>query len=96
MPLATVIDVFLVGTLGGTLLEVVHWWNFRRRNVRQLPKYAKSVRYWVITVLMALSGGVLTIIYRMYVFNVRKMKHSWCEILFVVPPDTNSGDKVPS
>ena len=62
MPLTSVIDVFLVGTLGGVLLELVHWWNLRRRNPR-FPKYAKSVSYWAITLLIALGGGVLAVVY---------------------------------
>ena len=62
MPLTTFIQVFLVGSLGGCLLEIVHWWNLRRRNPR-FPKYARSLFYWLVTVLMALSGGLLAVLY---------------------------------
>jgi hypothetical protein len=61
MPLESYIGVFLVGTAGGILLEFLHWWNIRKRN--EFPKYARSVRYWVITAGMALVGGLLALFY---------------------------------
>ena len=62
MPLTSATEVFLVGTLGGVLLELVHWWNLRRRNPR-FPRYAKSAFYWVVTLLMAVVGGALSVFY---------------------------------
>ena len=62
MPLTSIQEVFLIGSLGGVLLELVHWWNLRRRNPR-FPKYARAVGYWVITGLMAIAGGAVTVFY---------------------------------
>ena len=62
MALTTMLSVFAVGALGGALLELIHWWNLRRRNSR-LPKYAKSPFYWAVTVLMALAGGAVSVFY---------------------------------
>ena len=62
MALTSVSQVFFVGVLGGVLLELVHWWNLRRRNPG-FPQYAKSALYWVVTVLMALAGGILAVLY---------------------------------
>lgn len=55
-------EVFLVGTLGGALLELIHWWNLRRRNFR-FPRYARSPFYWIVTALMMLAGGGVSWLY---------------------------------
>ena len=62
MSLTSMIDVFIAGTFGGLLLELLHWWNLRRRNTR-FPQYARSPFYWGITLLMAAAGGVLAVAY---------------------------------
>lgn len=62
MPLTGIGEVFLAGALGGVLLELVHWWNLRRRNPR-FPKYARSWFYWLVTGLMALAGGAIAVFY---------------------------------
>jgi hypothetical protein len=53
--------VFVLGCLGGSLLEVLRWWQLRER--QQLPIYARSVRYWAITVVMILLGGGVATLY---------------------------------
>jgi hypothetical protein len=55
------LQVFLVGLSGGIVLEVLHWYNLRRDE--HLPAYVKSVFYWVITIIMALIGGGLALLY---------------------------------
>jgi hypothetical protein len=62
MPLDSYVGVFLVGTAGGALLELLHWWNIRKRS-DEFPKYARSPKYWIITAAMALVGGLLALIY---------------------------------
>jgi hypothetical protein len=42
MPLESYLNVFLVGTVGGAVLEFLHWWNILKTN-SNFPKYAKSL-----------------------------------------------------
>lgn len=63
MPLTTTVSVFAVGALGGAFLELIHWWNLRRRNASRFPTYARSPFYWIITVLMVLAGGAVSVFY---------------------------------
>ena len=62
MPLTSAIEVFIAGTFGGVLLELMHWWNLRRRKTR-FPEYARSPFYWSVTLLMAAAGGLLAVVY---------------------------------
>jgi hypothetical protein len=50
-----------IGLAGGVLAEILHWWNLRED--RQLPDYAKSPKYWIITLAMILAGAFITWIY---------------------------------
>jgi hypothetical protein len=50
-----------IGFAGGIVAEILHWWNLRED--KQLPEYAKSLKYWIITVAMILTGGFVTWIY---------------------------------
>jgi len=50
-----------IGLAGGVLAELLHWWNLRED--KQLPDYAKSPMYWIITAGMILAGGFVTWIY---------------------------------
>jgi hypothetical protein len=61
MALTTSMQVFLVGTAGGVLLELLHWYALRRDG--RLPDYAYSAFYWGISAVMALAGGVLAWLY---------------------------------
>lgn len=54
-------QVVIAGCFGGLLAESVKWYRLRER--RRLPLYAKSPRYWIITVIMALLGGILSAMY---------------------------------
>jgi hypothetical protein len=53
--------IFGVGCGGGLIAELLHWWNLRESP--QLPAYAKSPFYWVITIAMILMGGFMAWIY---------------------------------
>lgn len=61
MTLETVWAVFLVGTLGGFALELLHWYALRRRG--RLPTYGKSPFYWMVTAGMMVLGGVVAVLY---------------------------------
>lgn len=62
MPLTSYLEVFIVGVIGGGVLELLHWWTLRRRNPR-FPKYARSFFYWAVTLLMVLAGGTVAVFY---------------------------------
>jgi hypothetical protein len=47
-----------VGSCGAIIAEILHWYRIARRG--RWPKYAGSWRYWLITVLVILAGGVVT------------------------------------
>ena len=57
MTLTSAMQVFLVGTAGGVLLEVLHWYGLRRDG--SLPDYARRPFYWIVSAVMALTGGAL-------------------------------------
>ncbi len=51
---------FVFGIIGGIMAEALKWYQLRESPTP--PPYLKSVMYWVITVIMALIGGVLAMI----------------------------------
>ena len=59
--LTSSLQVFLGGLVGGAVLELLHWYNIRRDP--QIPVYARSPIYWIITLLMAVVGGALALLY---------------------------------
>lgn len=61
MILTGAFQVFVVGTLGGILLELFHWYSLRRE--ARLPDYAHSSFYWAISAGMAVAGGALAWLY---------------------------------
>jgi hypothetical protein len=61
MILTNIWAVFAVGVAGGVVAEVFHWWNLRLQTV--LPDYVRRPFYWFLTVLMALLGGLVAILY---------------------------------
>lgn len=49
--------IFGYGVLGGALAELLKWYQMRESPTQ--PPYLGSLKYWVLTVLMALAGGLL-------------------------------------
>jgi len=61
MQLCGFFPVFLVGCFGGFLAELIKWYGMRESD--NLPKYARSLRYWLITVAIIICGGMLATLY---------------------------------
>jgi len=53
--------VFLAGCFGGALAEFVKWYGMRESE--NFPTYARSARYWVLTAIMVICGGLLATVY---------------------------------
>jgi hypothetical protein len=53
--------VFWAGCGGGALAELFHWWGLRA--TPQLPAYAKSPLYWIVTIAMVFAGGLVAWLY---------------------------------
>ncbi|MCG7645066.1 hypothetical protein MHM87_05615 [Alteromonas sp. Cnat3-28] len=49
--------VFIVGSLGGSANEILHWYSLRTNP--NVPHYATSLFYWFITAGMICLGGLL-------------------------------------
>ena len=54
-------QIFAVGCLGGLLGELLKWYTLRESTT--LPAYARSTFYWLITLAMAIAGGLLAALY---------------------------------
>ena len=61
MEISGFLPVFGLGAFGGIAIETLRWWRLRTK--QQLPAYAKSPRYWLITVAMILVSGFLASLY---------------------------------
>lgn len=53
--------VFFLGCAGGSINEFLHWWNLRVEP--EFPEYARRTKYWLITAIMVLIGGGLSVLY---------------------------------
>jgi hypothetical protein len=53
--------IFGIACLGGALAELSRWVAFK--DSPNLPEYMRTLRYWIITVLVVLAGGGLALCY---------------------------------
>jgi len=54
---------FWWGVTGGFLAELCGLWKLRHELGEKLPPYLRSWFYWVMTLFMILSGGIMALIY---------------------------------
>lgn len=45
-------------------MEALKWFRVREELHKGIPDYAKSWSYWLVTLIMALTGGVLVLMYQ--------------------------------
>src|SRR5260370_14267513 len=61
MNISGVVLIFLIGSFGGFIGEVFKWYQLRESP--NLPTYAKQRLYWIVTLAMIISGGILAVLY---------------------------------
>jgi hypothetical protein len=49
--------MFLWGCIGSGCDELLHWGALRQR--KTFPTYVRSVKYWIVTALLVLMGGIV-------------------------------------
>src|SRR5258708_17477510 len=55
--------VFVAGCGGGLLAEFAGIWALRKEDPASWPAYLRRVRYWIISVVMIVIGGLLSVMY---------------------------------
>jgi hypothetical protein len=59
----TLSEGFWFGVLGGLLGELFNLFKLRQQPTKLLPAWVTSFWYWILTLFMIVSGGVLVVIY---------------------------------
>jgi len=61
MTVSGVWTIFSLGFFGGFLGELIKWYKIRES--KNLPDYLTSYFYWLITILIMISSGILAVLY---------------------------------
>lgn len=61
MSVSGIWPIFLIGSFGGVIGELYHW--YQLRDSPSLPEYARHMKYWIVTIAMIFAGGVLAVLY---------------------------------
>lgn len=56
-------ETMLWGFFGGIAAELVGWFELRQKLPGEMPHWLRSPAYWVITILMAVAGALITLAY---------------------------------
>lgn len=56
-------DEFLFGVVGGVFAVSLNLWKWREAAPNEFPEYFSRPFYWVVSLLMIMSGGMLALIY---------------------------------
>ena len=61
MVISGFLQIFVCACFGGFLAELLRWYQVRESV--HFPEYARGAKYWVVTGLMIIGGGVLAVLY---------------------------------
>lgn len=59
----TGLEAFAWGLLGGVGAELLGWYKLRSIPTSELPVHLRSRLYWIVTSLMAVTGGLIALAY---------------------------------
>lgn len=66
-------EAFLWGIGGGFAAEMLGWYKLRQILHKDCPDFAKSIPYWILTIIMIILGGGLVYTYVMSGFKFKPL-----------------------